>query len=80
MEKDSERRNIGMRADVVARALESAVDPHEATLTVEMLVIRLGVSSDAAARILERLTTAGVVAEILPGVWARSIEPATLFR
>jgi hypothetical protein len=66
-----ERRDIKNRAAVIRRVIEGIVQNPSVTLTVATLQQWLGVPSDAAQRILDRLATSGLVREIQRGVWAR---------
>lgn len=66
-----ERRNIRTRAAIVQRVTEGIVQNPSVTLTLETLQQWLGVSADAAQRILSRLGSSGLVTEIQRGVWAR---------
>ena len=66
-----ERRDIRNRAAVVQRVISGIVQNPSVTLTVSTLQQWLGVPVDAAQRILERLTSSGLVKEVERGVWAR---------
>ena len=66
-----ERRNLIVRAAVVQRIVNDVVQNPSVMLSVAMLQQWLGVSVDAARRILERLVASGLVSEIDRGVWAK---------
>jgi hypothetical protein len=66
-----ERRNISDRAAIVQRVVDGVVQNPSVTLTVNTLQQWLGVSADAAQRILQRLISSGLVREVQKGVWAR---------
>ena len=67
-----ERRNIRDRAVIVQRVIDGVIQNPSVTLTVTTLQQWLGVPMDAAARILDRLASSGLVREVQRGVWARS--------
>lgn len=67
-----ERRNIRSRAAIVQRVIDGIVQNPSVTLTVNTLQEWLGVPSDAAQRILQRLIASGLVREVQRGVWARA--------
>jgi CRP-like cAMP-binding protein len=66
-----ERRNLSSRAAIVQRVIEGVVQNPSVTLTISTLQQWLGVPIEAAERILERLTSSGLVREVERGVWAR---------
>lgn len=70
-----ERRNIAARAAVVQRVINGVVQNPSVTLTVDSLQAWLGIPTDAAARILERLASSGLVREVQKGVWTRGRWP-----
>jgi predicted transcriptional regulator len=70
-----ERRNIRARAAVVQRVIDNIVQNPSVTLSVNTLQTWLGVPMEAAQRILQRLTTTGLVREVQRGVWARGTWP-----
>ena len=70
-----ERRNIKTRAAVVQRVIDGIVQNPSVTLTVSTLQQWLGVPTDAAQRILDRLASSGLVREVQRGVWARGSWP-----
>lgn len=70
-----ERRNIKARAAVVQRVIDGIVQNPSVTLTVTTLQQWLGVPTDAAQRILDRLASSGLVREVQRGVWARGSWP-----
>ncbi|HVG71540.1 MAG TPA: hypothetical protein VM819_11550 [Vicinamibacterales bacterium] len=71
----AERRDIKGRAAVVQRVIDGVVQNPSVTLTVNTLQQWLGVPGDAAERILERLSSSGLVREVHKGVWARGSWP-----
>ena len=70
-----ERRNIKARAAVTQRVVDGIVQNPSVTLTVNTLQTGLGVPLEAAQRILDRLSTSGLVREVQKGVWARGSWP-----
>lgn len=66
-----DRRDTTRRAELVRAVLE-IVHSDAPVITVSYLQASLNVSPDAAARILERLVSAGLLIESSPGVWVRS--------
>jgi ribosomal protein S25 len=72
---EAERRDIKGRAAVVQRVIDGVVQNPSVTLTVYTLQQWLGVPGEAAARILERLASSGLVREVQKGVWARGSWP-----
>jgi hypothetical protein len=72
---EEERRNIKARAAVVQRVIDGIVQNPSVTLTVNTLQTWLGVPIDAAQRILDRLSSSGLVREVQKGVWARGSWP-----
>ena len=70
-----ERRNIPQRAAVVQRVINGIVQNPSVTLTVDTLQAWLDIPMDAAARILQRLASSGLVREVQKGVWARGSWP-----
>lgn len=75
--RDAERRNLTTRAVVVERVIQGVVRNPSVTLTIGTLQKWLGVPMDAAARILDRLTSSGLVREVEKGVWARAAWPGS---
>jgi hypothetical protein len=73
--RDGERRNLTARAAVVQRVINGVVQNPSVTLTVDTLQKWLDVPVDAAARILQRLTSSGLVREVDKGVWTRAAWP-----
>jgi hypothetical protein len=67
-----ERRNIRTRAAIVQRVIDGIVHNPSVTITVHTLQQWLGVPSDAARRIVERLIASGLLKEVQKGVWARA--------
>jgi DNA-binding GntR family transcriptional regulator len=74
-EMREERRNIKARAAVVQRVINDIVQNPSVTLSVKTLQAWLGVSVDAAQRILQRLASSGLVREVQRGVWTRGTWP-----
>ena len=72
-----ERRNLATRGAVVKRVIDSVLQNPSVTLRVDTLQQWLGVSLDAAERILARLVSSGLVREVQRGVWARGSWPGT---
>ena len=75
--RDHERRNLTTRAAVVRRVIHGVVQNPNVTLTVDTLQKWLDIPLDAASRILERLTSSGLVREVDKGVWARAAWPGS---
>jgi hypothetical protein len=75
--RDRERRNLTARAAVVRRVINGVVQTPSVTLTVDTLQKWLDIPVDAAARILDRLTSSGLVREVEKGVWARAPWPGS---
>ena len=71
----NERRDIKARAAVVQRVIDGIVQNPSVTLTVSTLQVWLGVPTEAAERILDRLASSGLVREVQRGVWARGSWP-----
>jgi hypothetical protein len=67
-----ERRNLRNRAAIVQRVIDGIVQNPSVTLTVNTMQQWLGVSGEAAQRILQRLISSGLVREVQRGVWARA--------
>ena len=67
-----ERRDIISREQVIRGVIDGVVLSSSVTLTIETIETRLGVSHDAAERILRRLEAAGLISEIDAGTWARA--------
>jgi hypothetical protein len=65
------RRNTTRRAEVVRTVLEEIVHGGAPFVTVEGLCTSLHVTPEAATRIVDRLVSAGLLAEAGNGVWAR---------
>ena len=72
-----ERRNLATRGATVKRVIDSVLQNPSVTLRVDTLQQWLGVSFDAAERILARLASSGLVREVQRGVWARGTWPGT---
>lgn len=71
----SERRNIKVRAAVVRQVINSVVQNPSVMLSTSSLQSWLGVPMEAAERILQRLTSSGLLREVHRGVWARGTWP-----
>ena len=70
-----ERRNVKKRAAIVQRAIDGIVQNPSVTLSVNTLQTWLDVPIEGAQRILQRLTSSGLVREVQKGVWARGTWP-----
>ena len=70
-----ERRNIRARAAVVQGVIDDIVQNPSVTISVNTLQTWLGISVEAAQRILQRLASSGLVREVQRGVWARGTWP-----
>ena len=70
--RERERRNLTARAAVVRRVIKGVVQNPSVTLSVDTLQRWLDIPLDAAARILERLTSSGLVREREKGVFIRA--------
>jgi DNA-binding IclR family transcriptional regulator len=68
----TERRDLAKRAAVFQRILRNVVANPTANFTFQGFRDLLGVPEAAARRILDSLVTAGLVAEVQRGVWART--------
>ena len=66
-----ERRNIRHRAAIVQRVIDGIVQNPSVTLTVKTMQQWLDVPMEAAARILDRLASSGLVKEVQTGTWVR---------
>jgi len=66
-----DRRDTTRRAQLVRAVLE-VVHSEAPVITVDYLQASLNISPDAAARILERLVSAGLLVESSAGVWVRA--------
>ena len=75
--RDGERRNLAARAAVVQRVINGVVQNPSVTLTVDTLQKWLDIPVDAAVRILQRLTSSGLVREVDKGVWTRAAWPGS---
>lgn len=73
--REGERRNLTLRAAVVQRIINGVVQNPSVTLTVDTMQKWLNVPMDAAARILDRLASSGLVREVQKGVWTRGTWP-----
>jgi hypothetical protein len=71
MPMQQERRNLDSRAVLVRQTVARIVQNPQAILTVDGLKSGLGVSGDAALRILGRLVSSGVIREVRSGTWTR---------
>lgn len=75
--KPKERRNIRQRAALLQTMVNSVVENPSVTLTVETLETWLNVPRDAAARMLSKLVSSGLVREIKRGVFVRgTLQPS----
>ena len=75
-----ERRNFKRRGAIVRRVLDGIIQNPGVTLTVNTMKQWLGVPTDAAERILERLASLGLVKEVQKGTWARGSRLGTGIR
>ena len=69
-----ERRDIDRRAELVRSVVAEIVQNPGVQITRDTVAGWLQVSPDVADRILDRLVEAGLVREILPGVWMRTLD------
>ena len=67
-----ERRNQTTRVAVFERIVSNIVDNPTARFTFRSFQELLGVPEAAARRIFDKLMTAGLIAEVERGVWART--------
>jgi Mn-dependent DtxR family transcriptional regulator len=65
------RRDTARRAEVVRSVIEEIVHNGVPVLTIRDIENSLQVSSDAAARIVERLVSAGLLVEAREGTWIK---------
>jgi len=70
-----ERRNIRTRSALVQRVIDGVIQNPSVTLSVNTLQAWLDIPLDAAQRILNRLSSSGLVREVQRGVWARGTWP-----
>jgi Fic family protein len=68
----NERRDVARRGEVFQHILHDVVENRTARFTFQGFRDLLGVPEAAARRILNRLVTAGVLAEGQSGVWVRT--------
>jgi hypothetical protein len=66
-----DRRDTAKRAEVVRSVLEEIVHNGVPVLTIRDIEDALQVSSEAAARIVERLVSAGLLVEAREGTWVK---------
>lgn len=66
-----ERRERGRRAEVVRSVVHQVVQNPHGRVTLEGLQGSLHIPAAAAARIVERLVSAGLIREVRRGVWER---------
>ena len=66
-----DRRDTARRAEVVRSVIEEIVHNGVPVLTIRDIEDALQVSSDAAARIVERLVSAGLLVEAREGIWIK---------
>jgi len=64
-----ERRNTTRRAAVLQYVINSVLENPSVTLTKEILHQWVSVPLDGAERILERLSSSGLIREVQRGVW-----------
>ena len=65
----TDRRIQGKRASIVRRIVDEVIHKRAAVVTVEALRDLLDIPPEAAARIIDALVRAGLLAEIRAGVW-----------
>jgi DNA-binding GntR family transcriptional regulator len=70
-----ERRNSKVRSALLQSIVNGVLQNPSVTLSVETLQAWVGLSSDAAERILMRLADSGLVREIKEGVFVRGTLP-----
>ena len=75
---NKERRNRTVRSALVQSIVNSVLQNPSVTLTVETLQEWVGLSRDAAERILMRLADSGLVREIRKGVFVRGTWPGAM--
>jgi DNA-binding GntR family transcriptional regulator len=73
--RKTERRNSTVRSALLQSIVNSLLQNPSVTLTVETLEAWVGLSRDAAERILMRLADSGLVREIRKGVFVRGTWP-----
>jgi hypothetical protein len=66
-----DRRDTAKRAEVVRSVIEEIVHSGMPVLTIRDIEDALQVSSEAAARIVERLVSAGLLVEAREGTWVK---------
>jgi DNA-binding MarR family transcriptional regulator len=66
-----DRRDTARRAEVVRSVLEEIVHNGMPVLTIRDIEDSLQVSSEAAARIVDRLVSAGLLVEAREGTWVK---------
>lgn len=66
-----DRRDTARRAEVVRSVIEEIVHSGMPVLTIRDIEDALQVSSEAAARIVERLVSAGLLVEAREGTWVK---------
>jgi DNA-binding GntR family transcriptional regulator len=76
--RKTERRNSTVRSALLQSIVNSLLQNPSVTLTVETLQAWVGLSRDAAERILMRLADSGLVREIRKGVFVRGTWPGAV--
>ena len=66
-----DRRDTAKRAEVVRSVIEEIVHSGMPVLTIRDIEDALQVSAEAAARIVERLVSAGLLVEAREGTWVK---------
>jgi len=66
-----DRRNYAKRGEVIERIVCRVVRNPDARFTFKRFRAMLGVPDEAARRILDCLTSTGLVVEVERGIWAR---------
>jgi len=75
---NKERRNRTARSALLQAIVNSVLQNPSVTLSVDTLQAWVGLSKDAAERILVRLADSGLVREIREGVFVRGTWPGAL--
>lgn len=69
--QERDRRDTARRAEVVRSVIEEIVHNGVPVLTIRDIQDSLQVSSEAAARIVDRLVSAGLLVEARAGTWVK---------
>lgn len=68
---DRDRRDTARRAEVIRSVIEEIVHNGVPVLTIRDIEDSLHVSSEAAARIVDRLVSAGLLVQAREGTWVK---------